>query len=242
MSVTAIHQPDFMPWLGFFDKISRCDKFVVLDHTMNQPGSTAFRCRRVKFLINGRENWLSIALEKSGSSDVQPINQMRIKPESEKDSEKRLKSIRESYSRAPFFTEIFPLIERYFKSEEMSLLKRNMSFIFEVFGGLGINPEVIYSSGLNCEKSSSELMLEISLKTGASAYLSGDGAHGYLVPDMFKNAGIELMYNNFVHPVYRQFNVSEFVGGLSVIDALMNIGFEGTGNLIRNKHLNITIP
>lgn len=236
MIVTAVHQPDFMPWLGFFDKISKCDKFVVLDHTLNQPGSTGFRCRRVRFLINGMENWLSITLNKTEGSGSLPINEMTIKREGEKETAKRLKTIRESYAKAPYYKDIFPIVERYFMSDEMSLLKRNMSFIFEIFKGLDISPEIIYSSQLGCAGSSSELMLEITRKTGASVYLSGDGAHGYLVPEMFKSAGIELRFNNFRHPVYKQFNTPGFISGLSIIDALMNLGFKSTENLIRNTN------
>jgi hypothetical protein len=230
--IIAIHQPDFMPWLGFFDKISKADKLVILDHTLNQPGSTAFRCRRVKFLINGKENWLSISLEKPAGISVQAIYDMKITKEDDTAITRRIKTMKQSYSRAPFFEEIFPLVENYFRSSEMTLLIRNMSFILKVMKLLDIKPEVLYSSGLDCSKSSSELMLEITQKTDGTVYLSGDGAYGYIKPEMFNDNGIDLRFNNFIHPVYKQFNTKEFISGLSVVDALMNLGVKGTKEIL----------
>ena len=65
-------------------------------------------------------------------------------------------------------------------------------------------------------------------------YLCGGGASGYQEDDLFKASGINLIYQNFSHPKYSQYNQEKFVNGLSIIDCLMNIGLEET-----KKTLNI---
>jgi hypothetical protein len=233
--IAAIHQPDFMPWLGFFTKISKADVFIILDHTENQPGNTAFWCRRVRMLINRKEAWVSVPLLKPEGIISQPIREMKINTTDKKLFDKKIKSMRESYSKAPYFTEIFPLIENYFNDESDYMIERNMKFIRIVADRLGIKCKYLYSSELNCERKSSGLMLEIIRKVNADTYLCGDGAGDYMKPEQFEEANIKLVYNNFTHPVYRQFNTDNFVKGLSIVDALMNLGFEGTRDLIMNR-------
>lgn len=233
--IAAIHQPDFMPWLGFFTKISKADVIVILDHTENQPGNTAFWCRRVKMLINRKEAWFSVPLLKPEGIISQPIREMRINTSDKKLFEKKIKSLKESYSKAPHFPEIFPLIADYFSSESDYMITRNMKFIKSVSDGLGIKCKYVYSSELDCKKKSSELMLEIIGKVNADTYLCGDGAEDYMKPELFEQANINLVYNNFIHPVYRQFNTDNFIKGLSVVDALMNLGYEGTRELIMKR-------
>jgi hypothetical protein len=230
--IATIHQPDFMPWLGFFTKISKADIFVILDHTENQPGNTSFWCRRVKMLINKQETWFSIPLLKPEGIISQPIKEMKINISDSKIFDKKIRSLRESYSKAPHFKDIFPLIEDYFSDTSEYMITRNMNFIKTVADRLGINCKYVYSSLLDCEKKSSDLMIEITGKVNADTYLCGDGAGHYLQPDEFEKANIKLTYNNFAHPVYKQFNTDNFVKGLSVIDALMNTGFNGTRKLI----------
>ena len=234
--IAAIHQPDFMPWLGLFTKISKADVFVILDHTENQPGNTSFWCRRVKMLINKQETWFSIPLLKPEGIISQPIREMKINTADKKLFDKKIKSIRESYSKAPYFADIFPLIDNYFNDTSEYMITRNMKFIETVANGIGITCKYIYSSELGCEKKSSGLMLEIIRKVNADTYLCGDGADDYMKPELFEQAKINLIYNNFVHPQYKQFNTENFIKGLSVVDTLMNLGYEGTRELIMKRN------
>lgn len=227
--VITIHQPNFFPWLGFFNKINNADTWVVLDHVENNPRESSFLGRRVKLLINKTEKWVSVPLKKPEEKGIIgiPINKMQINESVPKLMISNKLSIEQSYKKYPFFNTVFPLVENYFNSTESSLMKRNMNFINEVLQKLEIQTEIIYSSSLNCNNKSTNLLIEIIKKVNGTHYLAGEGARKYQIDDLFKEQGITLTYNNFKHPEYIQPNTDTFIPGLSIIDVLMNIGFEG---------------
>lgn len=233
MKKVTIHQPDFMPWLGFFNKVKKADLFVVLDHTENNPRDSNFWGRRVTILSNKKELWYSIPLVKPEKGIVAlPINEMQINLTNEKEINKRIQQIKQSYSKHEYFKEVFPLVEKYFSEESASLKKRNMAFIVEVMHKLDIDTEVVYSSDLDCKEKSTELLVEILKKVDGEVYLCGGGASGYQDDQLFEENNIALEYNNFNHPIYAQKKSESFVKGLSIIDALMNLGFEGVKEIL----------
>ena len=232
MKVT-IHQPDFMPWLGFFNKINKADIFVVLDHTENNPRDSSFWGRRVQILTNGNANWFSLPLSKpkSGILGV-PINEMSINFSSEKEIKKKISTIKQNYSKHPFFEDIFPLIQEYFNYPSNSLLDRNMNFINKIIKELLIDTEIVFSSKLFCKNKSNELLIEIVNKVGGDIYLCGDGASGYQQDNLFEKNNIIIEYNNFTSPNYEQMKSSCFVPGLSILDSLMNLGYSGVRKIL----------
>jgi WbqC-like protein family len=221
-----------MPWLGFFNKISKADEFIVLDHTLNNPKSPEFYCRRVKMLIGGQDHWMSVTLKKGIHSMFIPISDMEIQMD-EIAKKKFLQSIELNYKKAPYFNIVFPLIDNYFSDESVNLCEKNMKFIKSVVIGLNINTEIIYSSTLNSEHTSNEMLIDILKKRSATTYLCGDGANGYQQDHLYVAQNIEVRKNGFQHPVYIQFNSKSFIKGLSIVDALMNLGFDNTSELIR---------
>lgn len=230
----CIHQPDFMPWLGFFNKIAVCNEFVVLDHVMNNPRDGNWG-RRVKMLIGGQANWITLPLVKPDDQVFVPINKMKIKLVDERLIKKILQSISINYSRASYFEIIFPFVESYFLDEDEFLASRNMKFISKICENMGLKKKMIYSSTLNCSEKATDLLIEICRITNANTYICGGGAAGYQEDEKFEQNGIKLVYQNFKHPHYAQFNSKEFVPGLSIIDALMNCGFDEVKKMISNN-------
>jgi hypothetical protein len=227
-NIITIHQPDFMPWHGLFNKINNADIWVVLNHVKNNPRDANFWCRRVKILINKEPQWLSIPLCKPKNKEEIgiPINKIEINRSLKTQLQKTLKTIEQNYKKHPFFLDVFPLIEEYFISEEAILQIRNMNFIIKVLEKLEIKTKIIYSSDLSCKSHSTELLIEIMKKLNGDEYLAGAGASGYQKDDLFKNNNITLAFNNFKQPKYKQYKSDNFIPGLSIIDQLMNIGFE----------------
>ncbi len=229
--IITIHQPDFMPWLGLFNKIKNADEWIVLDHVKNNPKSAEFWCRRVKMLIGGKDHWMSVTLKKNEQETFVPINQMEIQMD-ERSLTKFISSVELNYKRAPFFSETFYLIENYFKNFDNNLCKKNVWFIEEVMERTGIKTKVIYSSEIGSTYSSNEMLIDLLKKRGANEYLCGAGSAGYQNDELYIKEGIQIKYNSFQQPVYSQFNTKEFVKGLSIIDVLMNIGFKGVSGLL----------
>ena len=231
----TIHQPVFMPWLGLFNKINNSDVFVVLDHVENNPKDAAFWGRRVKMLISKNEKWVSVPLKKPAekTSIGVPIHQMEINTALAKELRKSYSSIEQSYQKYPFFKEVFPIIQQYFETDEPLLMKRNMEFFKSMFEKLNINKQIVYSSELNCQKKATELLVEILTGLNATTYVAGGGADGYQQDELFTANNIKLEYNRFEHPVYPQLNTEAFIPGLSIIDCLMNVGFEETEKLCK---------
>ena len=232
--IATIHQPDFMPWLGFFNKINKADTWVILDHVTNNPRDAAFWGRRVKILVNSQEHWLSLPLEKEKDSKNIgiPINDMKYNFKNQKAFITATKTIEYSYKKAPFFKEIFPIAEKFMVSDEQYLVKRNLQFIFDVMNILNIKTKIVYSSSLNCSEKSTKLLIEILKKINADSYLCGGGAKNYQDDELIQKNGIEIIHNNFIYPSYHQYNSKTFVPGLSILDVLMSIGIDETRNLI----------
>ena len=230
--IVTIHQPDFMPWAGFFRKIQKSDLWIVLDHVSNNPRDSKFWGRRVKLLVNNREYWLSVPLEKPKGITSVPINTMRIKSDffNGVNNHKVRKTLDQQYIRYPFFKEFKYLYEDYFDDISQSLMDKNMRFIQEVMSILNINTEIIYSSELNTKGQSNELLVELLEAVDAKKYISGDGADGYMDVEIYRESNIQVYKNNFDSNLkYNQFsNSGVFIGGLSIIDCLMSVGKKGT--------------
>lgn len=232
MKKITIHQPDFMPWLGLFNKINNSDELIVLDHVQNNPRNGSW-LRRVKLLSNSEAKWLAIPLVKEKKRVFIPINEMEVQIAEKGFVKRNVTTIQQNYSKAPFFDEVFYLVTDFFNHSSNKLIDRNWGFMHEVMNRLEINTKFIFSSDLKTEKKSTELLIELLLQREADIYLCGDGSAGYQEDELYNQNNIELEFNNFKHPVYCQIRTNEFQRGLSIIDALMNLGFDGVKKLLR---------
>jgi len=232
--IVTIHQPDLMPWLGFFVKLYRSDTFIVLDHTVNNIKDSSW-FRRVKINFSGKESWMSLPIYKSELGSFQKLADMKILDDKSSRSlfDKYLKSFEQTYSKTPFYIRYCNLFSNYFTSENNSLIERNMNFINDVLSILRIDVEIIYSSKLDPHGSSNELLIDMLKKINADIYLSGDGADGYQNNNMFSQAGITTIKNSFIPKPYVQ-QQGHFMPGLSIIDAFMNLGAKGVKSLIES--------
>jgi len=224
--IVAIHQPNFMPWFGFFHKIAKADLWIVLDHVNNNPKDAAFLGRRVKILLQGKPAWLSMPLIKpkgTGGFGI-PINQMEFNLKEKRTWEKGHKTLQMAYENSPYFEILKSLVEDFFHSDEPLMMSRNMRFIEDVMSLMRIKREIVYSSSLAPEGTATEMLIGLLKKVGAKSYLCGMGSSGYLDDSLFASAGIELIYDDFVHPVYAQYRCDTFVPGLSIIDSLAMVG------------------
>lgn len=224
----AIHQPNFCPWLGFFAKILRSDCFVLLDDVQFSKNSWT---NRVRIKTPRGAQWLSVPVLTAGRfgqriNEVETNNGIRWR-------QKLCRSIEMNYTRAPHFRACFPAIETAVLNASLNLCSLNIRLIETVVGMLDLDVRFIRSSALPSAGRQTDRLVSIVGAVNGSVYLSGDGAE-YQEDDKFLRAGIRLRKNSFRHPVYPQL-WGEFVPGLSALDALFNLGAEGTRQLLLDE-------
>jgi len=225
VTIVAIHQPNFFPWLGFFDKIVRSDVFILLDHVQFQKTGGTWS-NRVKLLVSGEAHWVTAPVVRNFHG-VRAISEMEFQP-GDPWREKLLKSLAGNYVRAPFYRGTVELIEPLILNPENNLARYNGAAIMSIAKCLGLPVEKFrWSSTMGVDQQASEMLIALTREAGGSTYMCGGGAEGYQQDTAFAAAGVELLYQNFQHPVYPQSGSKEFVAGLSIIDALMNLGVDG---------------
>lgn len=230
----SIHQPDFMPWLGFFSKIYKSDTLVILNHTLNNPRDSNLWCRRVRINAFNKLFWFSVPLVHKNLPKFIPIDEMHVNWDNEIYLQKMLKTFQLSYNKCQFYEQNKDIVLDYFANKESTLSSNNSDFIIKIINMLDLQTDIVFSSNLNIQGNSTELLIEIAKKLDDNVYISGDGAGNYQDLTKFEKNNIEVRFNNFKPKPYYQRGVSEFIPGLSVIDALMNIGIEDTRKLIIN--------
>jgi hypothetical protein len=223
----SAHQPAYLPWLGYFDKIARADVFVFLDSVQFEKSSFTNR-NRIKTPQGAQ--WLTIPLKMKGHLSA-TIAQMLI-DEAQPWRAKHLKSIEANYARAPFFKAGFPELQPLLMQDADNLAElcwQQLQFWLRV---LDIRTPIYRSSQLPIEARKSELVLSMCQHFGADEYLSGALGRDYLDEAAFARAGINIEYQDYPHPQYPQL-WGGFEARLSVVDAWLNCGAAAAGFLGR---------
>jgi hypothetical protein len=225
VTLVAIHQPNFLPWLGFFDKIARADVFVLLD-SVQFPKKGGTWTNRVRILVNGEPTWLTVPIDRAYHG-TRTIREMRLRDDDGRWRETALKTLRSAYGRAPFFDAVAPELEPLLLDRTAELAVYNERAIRTLCELLGLATPLVRSSELAAEGSGTDLLVALVQAAGGDAYLAGGGAGGYQEDELFAAAGIELRYQAFAAPTYPQGD-HEHVAGLSSVDALMRLGPQAT--------------
>jgi hypothetical protein len=230
VTVVAAHQPTFLPWLGFFDKLARADVLVVLDDVQLPRSGAGTWVNRVRMLVGGRPAWVTAPIKRAGRG-VQRICEARV-DDAQPWRRRVLRSIETSYGRAPGFEETFPLVHEIVGHGEERIAELNVRGIRLLAEALGLDTgRIVRSTTLGASKQGNDLLVELTRLVGGTTYLSGDGSDGYLEPERYEANGVELRFQEFRHPTYPQ-PTERPVPGLSVVDALMRCGVEGTRRLL----------
>jgi hypothetical protein len=225
--IISAHQSHFLPWLGYFNKVAKSDVFVWLENVQFRKN---YFQNRTKIKVSDNEFWLTVTVKKASLETY--INEIEIIKA--KDYKKIAKTLVANYSKAPYFKEYFPSIERILGSDIANLNELNFQ-LFEYFiDVLKIGTKVIRSSELELQEEDPNLrLIEICNKLNATNYIAGKGSSNYMNQELFKKENINILWQNY--PVadinYNQLG-KEFLPGLSALDSLFNIGAEETRELI----------
>ncbi len=215
--IVAIHQPNFLPWLGYFHKMTHSDVFVLLDSVAFSKNSYTTRSR---IQTPQGAHWLTVPVKHSSG---QLISETAINEETDW-RKKHLKTLEANFAKATFFREVFDgLSASYAASVGEGLSAFNMRLIRFVAEYLGITTRLVVGSSLNVTGQATDLLVAILKTLGGTTYLSGTGGSKYQSEEEYTRAGLVLRYSDFVHPTYPQL-WGPFCAGLSCVDALFNCG------------------
>ena len=218
----SIHQPDFFPWPGFFDKYLKSDIFVVLDDVHLSIGNNDWTNRtRVNFF--GQKKWLTMPVGKKFRSlkTLNELNYLDVK----KSYQRILNQCKDYYSDRTHFRKVFEIMEQCQNFESDNLVEYNMNIILNLIENLELPCiPIIFSSQLGSKSQGSLRIVEIIQLLKGNDYLSGSGGKNYLDEKVFKKQGINLHFNNYLQDCYPQKHLTSFMEGLSVIDLMMELG------------------
>lgn len=225
----VITQPTYLPWLGYFHQMANADTFIFLDNVQFAKHSWQQRNR-----VKGpeKEVWLTVPVLNKGRYH-QLISEVEIADHSWEQG--HLKTIKHLYARAPYYQDVIDSLADIYKRHWSKLIDLNLSIIFMLADKLGLSPRFYFSSELNGQGKKVSLLIDLCNKVGATHLLSGQAARAYIEENnLFPHSGITLEYHDFRHPEYPQLH-GRFLSHLSVVDAVMNVGWAGTRDLIGVK-------
>lgn len=225
--IISMHQPQYLPWLGYFHKIDSCDLFILLDNVQYEKGGFQ---NRNKICTPQGEKWLTVPVITRGSLG-QRIRDVKI------DNLRHWQKshwgmLYDNYKAAPYFHELSDFLSGAYSRHWDNLLDLNIAIIEHLLGYLGIKKNILLESQLDISAVRTERIIEICKKLNADTYLSGAGAKDYLEEVKFADNNIKLLFQQFVHPRYRQLS-ENFLPNLSMVDLIFNHGKESI-NILRS--------
>lgn len=232
--IVAAHQPNFLPWLGFFHKMMKADLFVLVDHVQFERQNYQNRTR-IKAPDGPR--WITVPV-RQGSRSERIVDKL---VDNSRDGRHRwgrtmALTIQHSYRSAAFYGCHAAFLSEVFESRWERLVDLNIRLIEFCRDALDIRTPIIRSSELDIAGAKSDMVLDLCRKVGADVYLSGDGgSKGYLDAETFGAAGVRIEWQGFSHPRYAQVPTGgEFVDRLSALDLLLNCG-PRSGDILRGS-------
>ncbi len=214
------HQPQYIPYIGIFNKIAKSDVFVFCDNL--QFTKRTWQNRTLIKGNDGKEVLLSIPVI-TKNKNFQKISEVRIAGDHWK--HKHLKSIELNYKNTEGFNSIFSVLEKHLVQKSSFLIDVTIPIMIDLILELGINTKIKYGSRLGIQGGKTDLLIDICKKTKCDEYISGEGAKDYFEQSIFGREGLTHKFNNFVHPTYYQ-GRAQFIPGMALLDLLCYEGIE----------------
>ena len=225
------HQPTYLSWLGLFNKISKSDYFVLFDTVQYLPKEWMNR-NRLKS-PNGPFFITVPVLNKSYLN--KKIFEIKINNNIDW-KRKHLKSIKLNYSSTEYFNQYFGYFEEIYSKKWLYLSDLNFEILKLLLKLLNINLNLLKLSELDIQGKKSELILNLCKKLGANKFIFGEQGINYAKINTFKENKIDVVFQNYKHPVYKQIYGS-FISHLSVLDLLFNCGNKSLKIINREQKL-----
>lgn len=225
--IVSVHQPQYLPWLGYFDKIRRADFFVLLDNVQFKKNEWQ---NRNKIKTAQEWQWLTVPVK---YRFPQLINEVIIN-NTVRWQHKQRQAILSNYKKAPCYRYLDDFFDEIFSHAWQSICQLNIHVVTRLAKILGIDTRIFVASELgDFPDDPDERLIAITEHFKADTYLAGSGGSQYMDLMKFRERGLEVLFQNYRHPVYNQ-RFGEFVPYMSVIDLILNHG-ENSPSILRGR-------
>ena len=229
--IAAIHQPQYLPWLGYFDKIASADIFILLDNVQFKKNEWQ---NRNKIRTPQGWQWFTVPVIHNFG---QLISEVKINNQT-KWRDAHLKALCLNYKRSPFFDTYIEEFKNIYSQNWKNLADLNIFLIKKIVSWIGIQTKIFIASEYQVTEDSTQRLIDLCRIAGADTYLSGIDGGKYMDFDKFRKNNIEVMTQNFCHPRYEQVwsgkDNENFISHMSVIDLLFNCG-KGSLSVIKGE-------
>jgi len=217
--IVTIHQPNYLPWIGFFSKISHSDCLIIGDTYLLGGQSVLNRNK-----IRTRSGWSYLTIPIGHKSEGTRISDLSL-PAKNEWQKVHWKMIHDNYANAAYFNLYKSELEKLYHEQYRRICQLNENLIQYLLDCFNIKIEILKASdlGIDPRLEKTDLMIALLKKAGADIYLSGPSGRIYLEIVKFGQNYIDLKYFNFQHPVYPQ-RYPGFEPNMSSIDLLFNTG------------------
>ena len=220
--IVAIHQPHFIPWLGYLHRMAQADLFIVLDHVQFERRNYQ---NRSQIRIDGEARWLTVPVVQHSQKELILDKEIDNRDSARPWGRNHFATLRHAYREAGYFGTYAPHLKQIFESTWTRLVDLDAAMLEFLRDAFGISTRIVRSSELAVEGAKSELILNLCRAVKADALLAGfGGSRGYLDAEAFARHGIEIKPHQFTHPTYKQCGPAPFIPGLAGVDLLFNAG------------------
>ena len=226
--IAAIHQPQYLPWIGYFDKMLKADTFCYLDNVQYKKNEWQNRNR-----IKSSQGWQWLTVPVAYRFP-QKINEVRVNNATDW-ARKHLQALVTNYGKAPFFSEYIDFFKDAFGRgwDSLSDLNLHLTEYFRQKLGLGEKPSVLAST-LRLSDDPTGRLIDVCRALGADTYLAGRDGTKYMDLDRFRAENLRVIIQDFHHPRYPQ-RFGEFVPNLSIVDLLFNCGPQSIEKILESN-------
>lgn len=226
--IVAVHQPQYLPWLGYFEKIHRADTFVFLD--IVQYKKNEFQNRNKIKTAQGWQ-WLTVPVRYKFPMTIEevPINNATNW------RNKHLQAIISNYSKTPYFEVYRKPIEDMLQKDWENLTDINKATVELIKDALGIDTKLEDPKAWSLSTDPTGRLVDICKNLKADTYLAGAGGSDYMDLEQFEKAGIRVEFQTYTHPTYPQL-FGDFEPYMSAIDLLFNCGPESLKMLLGTQN------
>ncbi len=223
----AVHQPQYLPWLGYLDKIDKAEVFVILDNVQFKKNEWQNRNR-----IKAAQGWQWITVPVLYKFP-EKINEVRIDNNTNW-SRKHLQALVTNYSKSPHFDSYKGFFDDVLNRDWDRLVDINIEIIKYLINSLGLKTRLVIASDLKLREEPTERLIDICKTLGGEKYLAGRDGSKYMNLEKFDEEGIEIIFQDFKHPVYNQL-YEGFEPCMSAVDLLFNCGDKSL-EILRGNH------